>query len=74
MYELNISLLIVGDNNKGEYIYSEQVVKYEGEACINDQDVHDKTKNVVRDCKGIQEKKNILYLKIKVLPGLLNRG
>ena len=41
MSELNISLIIAGDNNKGEYISSEQVVKYEGEACINDQAVHD---------------------------------
>ena len=54
MSEINISLLFAGDNNKGEYISSEQVVKYEGEACINDQSVHDKTNQVVRDCTGVQ--------------------
>ena len=42
MSELNISLIIEGDRNKGEYISSDQVVKYEGEACINDQEVHEK--------------------------------
>ena len=42
MFELNISLIFAGDKNKGEYISSEQVVKYEGEVCINDQAVQDK--------------------------------
>ena len=74
MSELNISLLIAGDKNKGEYIPSDQLVKYEGEAFINDQAVHEKTNQVVRDCTGIQEKKNILYLDIKGLSKLLNRG
>ena len=54
MYELNISLLITGDRNKGEYIYSDKVVKYKGEACINDQAVHDKTNQVVKEFTGIQ--------------------
>ena len=30
MSEFNILLLLSGDNNKGEYTSSEQVVKYEG--------------------------------------------
>ena len=54
MSEFNIFLIFAGDKNKGEYISSEQVVKYEGEACINDQVVHNKTNKVVRDCTGIQ--------------------
>ena len=74
MSELNISMLISGYKNKGDYISSYQVVKYEGEACINDQAVHDKTNQVVRDCTCIQEKKKIFYLNKKVLKRLLNRG
>ena len=74
MSELNISLIFVGDKNKGEYISSEQVVKYEVEACINYQAVNDKTNQLVRGCTCIQEKNNIFYLKRKGLPRLLNRG
>ena len=54
-----MSLLFAGDNNKSEYISIEQVVKYEGEACINDQAVYEKSNQVVRDCTGIQEKKHM---------------
>ena len=54
MSELNISLIFSGDKNKGGYISSEQVVNYEGEACINDQALYYKTNQVVRDCTGIQ--------------------
>ena len=54
MSELKISLLFAGDKNKGEYISSDKVVKYEGETCINDQAVHDKTNQVVRECTCIQ--------------------
>ena len=50
------------------------MVKYEGEACINDQAVHDKTNQVVRDCTGVQQKNIICYLKRKGLPRLFNRG
>ena len=39
MSELNILLLIERENNKVEYISSEQVGKYKGEACINNQAV-----------------------------------
>ena len=53
-------LIFSGDKNKGEYISSEQVVKYEVYACINDQALNDKTNQVVRDSTGIQEKKNFL--------------
>ena len=74
MYKLNISLIIEGDNNKGEYISSENVLKYEGEARINVQSVHEKINQVVRDCTGIQEKKNIFYLKRKELLRLFNMG
>ena len=74
MSELNISLIFVGYKNKGEYTPSEKVVKYEGEACINDHVLHNNTNQVVRDCTSIQEKKNMFYLKIKGLPRLLNRG
>ena len=70
MSELNISLILSGGKNKGEYISREQVVKYEGEAYINGQAVHEKTNQVVRECTGIQEKKNIFYLKRKGLPRL----
>ena len=73
MSELNIFLLFTGDNNKGEYISSYQVVKYELESCINDKSVHDKINQVVRDCTGIQEN-NIFYLRRKGLPRILNRG
>ena len=71
--ELKILMLLKGNNNKGEYISSDQVVKYEGEACIKYQAVHEKTNQVVRNCAGIQEKKNIFYLK-RGLPRLFNRG
>ena len=74
MYELNILLIFAGDKNKGEYISSEQMVKYEGGACINDQALHDKTNQVVRDCTYIQEKNNIFYLKRKGFTRLFNRG
>ena len=30
-------MIFAGEKNKGEYISSEKVVKYEGEAFINDQ-------------------------------------
>ena len=46
MSELNISLILAGYKNKGEYISSKQVVKYEGEACINDQAVYEKKPGV----------------------------
>ena len=59
MSELNISLIFAGDKNEGEYISSEQLVKYKREACINDQAVHDKTNQMVGDFTGIQEKKKI---------------
>ena len=36
------------------------MVKYEGESCINDQVVHNKKNQVVRDCTDIQENNNIL--------------
>ena len=42
MSELNILRIISGDKNKGEYISSEKVVKYEGEACINNQTLPEK--------------------------------
>ena len=42
MSELNISLITPGENNKGEYISSEQVGKYESEAYINDKAVSEK--------------------------------
>ena len=42
MSELNIFLLITGENNKGEYISSNKVVKYEVEDCINEQALPDK--------------------------------
>ena len=74
MSELKISLIFAGDKNEGEYISSEQVVKYEGQACINDQSVHEKTNQVVRECTGIHEKKNIFYLKRKGLPRILHIG
>ena len=61
MSELNISLILVGDKNKGEYISSEQVGKYQGEACINDQAVPYKTNQVIRDCIGLQEKKKMFF-------------
>ena len=35
MSELNISLILSGDKNKGEYISSENLVKYEVEARTN---------------------------------------
>ena len=44
MSGLNISLIFSGDKNKYEYISSDQVVKYEGETCINYQAVYDKKK------------------------------
>ena len=74
MSELNISLISSRNNNKGEYISIDQVVKYEGEACIKDQALHDKINQVGRDFIGIQENKNIFYLNRKVLPIILNRG
>ena len=74
MSELNISLIVSGDKNKGGYISSNQVVNYEGEAYINEQAVYYKTNQVVRDCTGIQENKNIFYLKRKGLLRLLNIG
>ena len=54
MSEINILLIFAGDKDKGEYISSEQVVKYKGESCINDQAVHYKINQVVRYCTGIQ--------------------
>ena len=48
MSELKILPLLVGDNNKGEYISSEKLEKDEGEACINEQSVPDKTNHIVR--------------------------
>ena len=30
MYEINILLILTGENNKGDYISSDQMVKYEG--------------------------------------------
>ena len=48
MYEINIFLLLVGYNNKGEYISIDQVIKDEVEVCINDQAVPDKTSQLVR--------------------------
>ena len=53
MSELNTPLIITGDKNKDDYISSDQVVNYEGKACINDQAVHNKTDQVVRDCTCI---------------------
>ena len=58
MSELKIFLLLTGNNIKDEYISSDQVEKYEVEVCINNQAVSEK-KHVVRDCTGLQEKKNI---------------
>ena len=72
MSEINILLIFAGDKDKGEYISSEQVVKYKGESCINDQAVHYKINQVVRYCTGIQERKKIFYLKRKGLSRLLN--
>ena len=59
MSDIFNSLLFAGDKNKGEYISIDQVVKYEGEACINDQAVPDKKNQVVKDCTSIQKKNNI---------------
>ena len=39
MSELNIYTIILGDKNKGEYISSEELDKYEVELCINEQSV-----------------------------------
>ena len=58
--ELNISPIISGDNNKGEYISSEQVDKYEGEACINDQAVPDQ-KNTWLGTERIYNKRRFVF-------------
>ena len=52
--ELNMSQILALDNNKVEYISSDQVEKDEGESCINDQSVPDKTNQDVRDCTYFQ--------------------
>ena len=44
-----MSQILALDNNKIEYISSDQVEKDEGESCINDQSVPDKTNQAVRD-------------------------
>ena len=51
--ELNTFPILSGDKNKGEYISSYQVEKYEGEACINKKSVPDKRNKVVRYCTVI---------------------
>ena len=40
--ELNISMLIARENDKGKYTSRYQAVKYEGEACINGKSVPEK--------------------------------
>ena len=65
MSELKISPLLVGDNNKGEYISSEKLEKDEGEACINEQSVPDKTNHIVRDCIFSQLNKRSFLLEEK---------
>ena len=40
--KLNILMLLPGYKNKGEYISSQHVGKYEGEVCINYQEVPEK--------------------------------
>ena len=58
MSELNISLLFTGDNNKGEYISSEQVVNIKGKhASMTNQ--YKTKKQIVRDFTCIQENMNI---------------
>ena len=74
MCELNILLILAVYNNKGEYVSSEQLEKYEGEALINYQSVPDKNNQVVGDFTGLQEKNNICYLNRKGFLGLFNRG
>ena len=59
MSDFNISSLLSGENNKGGYISSEQVEKYEGEACINDQPVPEK--KVIGNFTGFQEKKRYFF-------------
>ena len=46
MSELNISMFLAGDNNKGEYISIKKVDRDEVESCINDNSLSD-LKNMV---------------------------
>ena len=48
MSKLKISPIFAVDNNKGECISSDQMVKYEGEACTNGQAINEKTNQGVR--------------------------
>ena len=74
MSELNISLLLVEDNNNGDYISREKVVNYQGEKYINYQSVSDKKRRCLGTAQVSNKRRIWFYLRIKGLPGILKRG
>ena len=67
-------MLLEEDSNKGQYISSDQVSKYEVQACINDQAVPNKKSDGQGLNRSQIKEEAFLYLEIKVLVRLLNRG
>ena len=57
MSEINTLPILAVDKNKGDYISSEKMAKYEWESWINDQEVPDRTNQFVRGCKTLQKNK-----------------
>ena len=74
MSEINILLILTGDNNKGEYTPSDQVGKYQGLACINAQKLPVKQTRLLGTEHVSNKRRSFLKLKIKGFPRLLKIG
>ena len=59
MSEINTLLILSWDKNKGEYISSDKVEKYEVEVCINNQSFPDKKTRLLGTAQVSKKKRGI---------------